>query len=104
MEKGRSRLTVTAVANGHTNPGVRRSLASRLPYWDTYRANEHDKLRHGTWLVGEQINAKLTEAEVLEIRRLKLEGKTLAGLAAAYGVTPQNVAKIVRRESWRHLP
>src|SRR4051812_23917089 len=32
MEKGCSRLTVTAVANGHKNPGIRRSLASRLPY------------------------------------------------------------------------
>ncbi len=32
MEKGRSRLTVTAVANGPTNSGIRRSLASRPPY------------------------------------------------------------------------
>jgi hypothetical protein len=32
MEKGRSRLPVTADAYGPTNSGVRRSLASRLPY------------------------------------------------------------------------
>jgi putative transposase len=32
MEKGCSRLTVTAVANGLTNPGIRHSLASRPPY------------------------------------------------------------------------
>ena len=34
MEKGCSRLTVTAVANGLTNSGVRHSLASRPPYWN----------------------------------------------------------------------
>src|SRR4051812_172985 len=32
MEKGRSRLPVTADAYGPTNSGVRRSLASRPPY------------------------------------------------------------------------
>lgn len=32
MEKGRSRLSVTADAYGPTNSGIRRSLASRLPY------------------------------------------------------------------------
>ena len=30
--KGRSRLPVTADAYGLTNPGIRRNLASRLPY------------------------------------------------------------------------
>ena len=32
--KGRSRLPVTADAYGLTNPGIRRNLASRLPYED----------------------------------------------------------------------
>lgn len=35
MEKGRSRSTVTADAYGLTNPGIRRSLASRPPYRTT---------------------------------------------------------------------
>ena len=30
--KGRRRLSVTADAYGLTNPGIRRNLASRLPY------------------------------------------------------------------------
>ena len=30
--KGRSRLPVTADADGLANPGIRRNLASRLPY------------------------------------------------------------------------
>src|SRR5208337_1146571 len=33
--KGRSRLPVTADAYGLTNPGIRRNLASRLPYEDS---------------------------------------------------------------------
>src|SRR5271166_6654237 len=34
--KGRSRLPVTADAYGLTNPGIRRNLASRLPYENRY--------------------------------------------------------------------
>ena len=72
--------------------------------WGTYSENERDKLRHGTWLMGEAINARLTEAEVLEIRRLAGEGARFVDLAPVFGVTRQNVAAIVRRRSWRHLP
>ena len=39
MEKGRNRFSVTAEANGLTNPGARRSLASRLPY-TVYRTTD----------------------------------------------------------------
>ena len=35
--KGRSRLPVTADAYGLTNPGIRRNLASRLPYEDSWK-------------------------------------------------------------------
>jgi DNA-directed RNA polymerase specialized sigma24 family protein len=72
--------------------------------WDTYQANEDDKLRHGTRLMGSQINAKLTEEQVQEIRRLRGEGTTFAELARRFGVSPQNVEKIVHRRSWRHVP
>jgi hypothetical protein len=72
--------------------------------WDTYRANSEDMLRHGTRLMGSRCNAKLVEGEVLEIRRLRSGGVPVRELAARYGVTPQNVANIVHRRSWRHLP
>src|SRR5271157_3765553 len=38
--KGRSRLPVTADAYGLTNPGIRRNLASRLPYEDEFDAQK----------------------------------------------------------------
>jgi hypothetical protein len=71
--------------------------------WATFRENEHDKVRHGTWLVGSQINSKLTEDEVQEIRRLKGKGITFAELARRFAVSHQNVAAIVSRRTWRHL-
>lgn len=72
--------------------------------WDTYKANEDDKVRHGTKLMGSQINAKLTEGEVLKIRRLASKGVSRAALAMTFGVTRQNIEMIARRRSWRHLP
>jgi hypothetical protein len=62
------------------------------------------KLRHGTWLVGSQINAKLTEERVEEIRRLGGEGITFAELARRFAGSRQNIEAIVHRRSWRHLP
>jgi hypothetical protein len=72
--------------------------------WDTYQANEDDKLRHGTKRMGEQINAKLTESEVREIRRLASQGIVYKDLAATYGVTRQNIQAIIHRRTWRHVP
>ncbi len=71
--------------------------------WDTYQGNSDDMLRHGTRLMGSQINAKLTEDEVVEIRRLRSGGERFAVLASTFGVTRQNIEAIVSRRSWRHL-
>lgn len=89
---------------GCHNDGDRRNNRVENLRWDTYQSNSDDMLRHDTRLMGSKINAKLTEEEVLEIRRLKVEGMTFSGLAAAYGVSRQNVKAIVYRETWRHLP
>jgi hypothetical protein len=72
--------------------------------WDSYRANEEDKLRHGTRKFGSQTSAKLNEDEVEEIRKLKTQGITFAALAHRFGVSSQNIEAIVYRRSWRHLP
>jgi hypothetical protein len=55
--------------------------------------------------------AKLTEAQVREIRHIYAHrgvkyvhsGATYAGLARAFGVSPQTVEAIVKRQTWRHL-
>ena len=44
METGRNRLSVTADAYGLTNPGTRRSLASRPPYRTALEAESPGRL------------------------------------------------------------
>lgn len=48
--------------------------------------------------------AKVTEADVREMRMLHASGSTYAALARKYGVTYQAIAYIVRREHWAHVP
>jgi HNH endonuclease len=71
--------------------------------WDTYLANSADMLLHGTRLIGSAARSKLSEEEVLEIRRLRSEGMSIPRLAMTYGVSHQNIQAIIYRRSWRHL-
>lgn len=47
--------------------------------------------------------AKLTEAEVREIRRRAAAGERTGTLAEVFGVDPSHVRRILRRAIWRHL-
>lgn len=47
--------------------------------------------------------SKLTEVDVLELRRLHATGVSQRELASRYGVTPTNVGYIIRRETWAHV-
>lgn len=50
-------------------------------------------------------NASLTRREVIEIRKLWPTGKYLQReLAEMFGVTHQTISRIVRRETWQHVP
>jgi hypothetical protein len=46
-------------------------------------------------------SAKLTEPRVLAIRAI--EGATVTAIAAQFSVSQETVAKILRRETWKHL-
>ena len=73
--------------------------------WDTYKANEADKVLHGTLVRGSAAGrSKLREDQVLEIRRQKTEGVPILRFAAEYSVTHQAIRAIVQRKTWRHLP
>lgn len=53
---------------------------------------------------GERVGgSKLTEADVLAIRRLRAEGWTLDRLAKTYGVRLSNIHMIVTGKTWKHL-
>lgn len=45
--------------------------------------------------------ARLTRADVAEIRRLKAEGVKQVDLARRFGVSPMTVSRAIRKESWR---
>ncbi len=47
--------------------------------------------------------AKLTEKDVLEIRRLSAEGKSYSTLAGEYGVSKATIAFVVTRRKWGWL-
>lgn len=69
--------------------------------------NNADKMRkgRGRWLAGEKHgHSSLTDATVLEIRRLYAGGDVLQReLSAMYGVSQQQVSLIVNRRAWTHI-
>lgn len=67
--------------------------------------NIADKVSKRRHVFGERMNtAKLTEADVREIRRLySAGGASLRGLGRAYGVTHRNIRLIVIRETWQQV-
>jgi hypothetical protein len=72
--------------------------------WDSYKANADDTLRHGTRVLGSMCrSSKLTEDEVVQIRRQRAEGESIGDLAVRFGVTCENIKAIVYRRSWRHV-
>lgn len=48
-------------------------------------------------------NAKLTETEVLAIRKAAASGATQRAIAQQYGLAQSNVSLIVRRKTWCHI-
>lgn len=71
--------------------------------WKTHVENEADKIGHGTHSKGEMNgSAKLTEPEVRQIMALKgvMLQREIAGL---FGVMPDTVGAIHRRERWAWL-
>jgi transcriptional regulator len=47
--------------------------------------------------------AKLTESDVLEIRRLRSEGMANNQICQFFNCTKDNISKIVTRKSWSHI-
>lgn len=69
--------------------------------WKTPTENQADRLAHGTHnRGGRNGRAKLTEAQVLQIRS---STKLQRELAAEYGVSPVAISDIKRRKKWEHI-
>lgn len=76
--------------------------------WCTPAENNSHRHIHGTVPLGSKcVSAKLTEQQVLDIRRRfkRINGITsnLIALAKEYGVSNDTVASVLNREYWRHI-
>lgn len=69
--------------------------------WDTRSGNHADKVIHGTHNRGERnVNAKVTEDQVLEIRSSK---QALSVLSKMYGISVAAVSSIRTGKNWKYL-
>lgn len=85
-------------------PGGRQDNRLLNLRWDTYKANEADKIRDKTDQAGTRnAMAKLSETSVRDIRKRYLAGETQTRLAQEYGVAVSNVCLIVHRVTWQHV-
>ena len=70
----------------------------------THADNMADKSRKGRTARGSAHGmARLTEADVAQIRELALSDETLDAIASRFGVSSGNVSKVVLRRTWRHV-
>jgi hypothetical protein len=82
-------------------PGGKLDASIGNLHWGTRQENVLDRIRDGTHNRGARHGmAKLTQAQVDEIRSRWAEGETQMSLATEFGTTPGNVCAIVRRKSW----
>ncbi len=87
----------------HLDGDVYNNNLDNLAY-GTAQQNQADRKKHGTAVGNGSANAasKLTETEVLEIRKLRCNENTRS-LADRYGVTPSLISAICTRRRWRHI-
>ena len=72
--------------------------------WKTPTENAADKIRHGTFKVGEETrSAKLTGDDVREIRRLAKNGFSCIKIAALYPINKSSAWDVVSRKTWGHI-
>lgn len=88
----------------HNDGSKTNNALSNLRY-DTNKANQADRIKHGTSRLGELHGcAKVTDAIVRSIRNdYATGGFSQKFLADKYGLTQPNIGYIVRRETWKHI-
>jgi hypothetical protein len=63
--------------------------------WATYKENESDKIRHGTYLIGRM--PKMKQADIEKLRELYAQGISGTKLARQCGLNPTTVYNYLRR-------
>lgn len=88
----------------HGPNGILDNSVTNLSY-GTPVENAADQLRDGTRILGVKMHsAKLTEADVIEIRRRHANGEAgYRALGREYGVDQGQIRLIVKRKNWKHV-
>lgn len=88
----------------HIN-GIRTDNSLENLCWGTKKENAADRTRHGTTSKGENHGrAKLTEADVQDIRRYYASGcYSQYELAKIFNINQVHVGRIVRHKTWKHI-
>jgi hypothetical protein len=68
--------------------------------WGTYKENEDDKIRHGTWNTRNG-GAKLSIDQVSEIRKRCDAGESQKDIALEFGVSRPTITRIANHTIWR---
>lgn len=77
--------------------------------WDTHKKNVEDSIKHGTKTPPpihrgqKHHNTTLKESDILEIRATPIKRGTKAKLARKFNTTQITIARILRRDVWRHI-
>jgi len=72
--------------------------------WGTPTENSNDRALHGTMPKGEKcFNAKLTEDDVIEIRKRAANGETKKDINKDFPVDRSTISRIVNRLKWKHV-
>lgn len=88
----------------HGPGGALDNTLENLSYGTLSQNNGIDRWRDGTIPAGSRHGAsKLTEDQVLDIKRRSLNGESRASLAREYNVRPENVSHIVLGRTWGWL-
>lgn len=100
---GRSLLSSELVLHKCDRPGC---VNPRHLFIGSFQDNSNDMMRkgrHRTKIGEDHPGAKLTEKDVIRIRRMASKGYALVDLAVAFGIGSYYVKRIVERKVWRHV-
>jgi len=82
----------------------RRCFNPKHLQWGTHAENAADMVEHETQARGESHgSAKLTELDVLQIRRMLGIGARQVDMATQFGIAQCSVSEIKQRKTWRHI-
>lgn len=85
--------------------GVESHNAESNLAWGTPKENAADRSKHGTERYGERHHAaKITEAMVVEIRRMKAAGRSGSEIGAVFGLNRNTINRIAVGKRWGHVP